>query len=32
MKEIMIDVREFYEFDAEKVENSICIPMSTIES
>jgi len=32
MKEIMIDVREQYEFDAEKVEWSILIPMSMIES
>ena len=32
MKEIMIDVRELYEFNAEKVEGSICIPMSMMES
>ncbi len=32
MKEIIIDVRELYEFNAEKVEDSICIPMSMIEA
>jgi len=31
-KEIIVDVRELYEFNAEKVENSICIPMSMMES
>ncbi len=32
MKEIMIDVRELYEFNAERVEDSLCIPMSMMES
>ena len=32
MKEIIIHVRELYEYNAEKVENSICIPMSMMES